>query len=154
MRSLHSVRETEAVTSGPGSYARTEYRLKAPGRMALRTGRGVQTVVAGERRWFRTRETPWQRTSYGSGIAFSLRRWFRWTTYGQSVRLLDRRREGGRTVVELALMDPATPVWMRLVVDEHTDRVLRERIISKAHFRTSRYFGFGRPMRIEIPHVG
>ena len=154
MRRLASVRQTEAVTSGPGSYARTEYRLQAPDRMALKTGRGVQTVIAGERQWFRTRGTPWERQSYGSGIPFSLRRWFRWTTYAQAVRLLDRRREGGRPVVELALMDPATPVWMRLVIDEGTHRVLRERIMTKGNLRTSRYFGFGRPMRIEIPDVG
>ena len=51
-------------------------------------------------------------------------------------------------------MDPATPVWMRLVIDERTDRVLRERIITKGNLRTSRYFGFGRPIRIEIPDVG
>ncbi len=154
MRRLHSVRQTEAVTSGPGSYARTDYRLQAPDRMALQTDLGVQTVIAGERRWFRTRDTAWQRTSYGSGIGFSLRRWFRWTTYAQSVRLLDRRTEAGRPVAELALMDPATPVWMRLVIDERTNRVLRERIISKSHLTSSRYFGFGRPTRIEIPDVG
>lgn len=154
MRRLHSVRQTEAVTSGPGSYARTEYLLLAPDRMALQTDLGVQTVIDDERRWFRTRDTAWQHTSYGSGIGFSLRRWFRWTTYAQSVRLLDSRSEGGRPVVELALMDPATPVWMRLVIDERTGRVLRERIISKAHLTTSRYFGFGRRIRIEIPNVG
>ncbi len=51
-------------------------------------------------------------------------------------------------------MDPATPVWMRLVIDERSDRVLRERIITKGNLRTSRYFGFGRPIRIEIPDVG
>jgi copper transport protein len=154
MRRLGSVRETEAVTSGPGSYARTEYRFQAPDRMALKTNGGVQSVIAGERQWFRTRETPWERRSYGSGIAFSLRRWFRWTTYAHAVRLLDRRREAGRPVAELALMDPATPVWLRMVIDERTGRVLRERMVTKGHFMTSRYFGFGRRTRIEAPDVG
>jgi len=101
-----------------------------------------------------TRVTPWERKSYGSGIPFSLRRWFRWTTYARAVRLLDRRREGGRPVAELALMDPATPVWMRMVIDERTGRVLRERLVTKGHFSTSRYFGFGRRTRIEAPVVG
>ena len=154
MRTLDSVRQTEEVTSGPGSYARTEYRLQAPDRMALKTNGGVQTVIAGERQWLRTRVTPWERKSYGSGIPFSLRRWFRWTTYARAVRLLDRRREGGRPVAELALMDPATPVWMRMVIDERTGRVLRERLVTKGHFSTSRYFGFGRRTRIEAPVVG
>ncbi len=151
MRELASVRQTEEVTSGPGSYARTEYRLRAPDRMALETDRGVQTVIVGERKWFRTRGTAWQRTGFGSGLPFSLRRWFRWTTYAHAVRLLDRRRERGRPVAELALMDPATPVWMRLVIDERTYRVLRERTLTRAHFSRSRYFGFGRPTRIEVP---
>jgi putative copper export protein len=154
MRGLDSVRQTEEVTSGPGSYARTEYRFRAPDRMALETSGGVRRVVLGERQWFRTRMSPWQRTSYGSGIPFALRRWFRWTTYARSVRLLDRRREAGRPVTELALMDPATPVWLRLVIDERTGRVLRERMVTKAHFMTSRYFGFGRRTRIETPDVG
>ncbi len=154
MRGLDSVRQTEEITSGPGSYARTEYRFKAPSRMALQTDGGVQRLIVGERQWFRTRGTPWRRTSYGSGIAFSLRRWFRWTTYARSVRLLGRRRDGGRPVTELALMDPATPVWVRLVIDERTGRVLRERMVTRGHFMTSRYFGFGRKTPIEAPDVG
>ncbi len=151
MRKLASVRQREEVSSGPGSYARTDYRLRAPDRMALETDQGVQTVIAGERRWFRTRGAPWQRTSYGSGIRFSLRRWFRWTTYARAVRLLGRRREGGRTVAELALMDPSTPVWLRLVIDERTRHVLRDDTVTKAHSLTTRYFGFGRRTRIELP---
>lgn len=56
-------------------------------------------------------------------------------------------------MAELALMDPATPVWLRLVVDERSGRVLRERSATKAHFSTSRYLGFGRPTYIRIPDV-
>jgi copper transport protein len=42
MRGLRSVRETEEVTSGPGSFAATAYRLSAPDRMAFRTNRRVE----------------------------------------------------------------------------------------------------------------
>ncbi|MGH2950091.1 MAG: copper resistance D family protein, partial [Solirubrobacteraceae bacterium] len=154
MRALRSVRQVEEVTSGPGSYAGTAYRLRAPNRMAYTTNGGARTVIVGERQWFRNGETPWARTSYGSGIPFSVARWFRWTTYATAVRLLRRGREHGRPVIELALMDPATPVWIRLVVDERTGRVVRERMVTKAHFMDSRYFAFNRPLSIEAPHVG
>jgi copper transport protein len=154
MRGLRSVREVEELTSGPGSYARTEYRLVAPDRMALTTNLRAHTVIVGERQWFRTAHTPWRRTSYGSGIPFSVRRWFRWTTYATAVRLLDRRRDDARRVIELALMDPATPVWLRLVVDERTGWVVRERMVARAHFMTSRYSDFNAPLRVEVPRVG
>jgi copper transport protein len=151
MRSLHSVRQVEEVTSGPGSYGRTDYRLRAPDRMAYTTSGHAQTVIIGRRQWFRSSETPWARTSYGSGIPFSVARWFRWTTYATAVRLLHRGRENGRRVTELALMDPATPVWLRVVVDERTGRVLRERMITKAHFMRTRYIRFNQPLSIESP---
>jgi len=108
-------------------------------------------VIIGERQWFRSAETRWARTSYGSGIPFSVARWFRWTTYATAIRLLARGRENGRPVTELALMDPATPVWVRLVVDDRSGRVLRERMVTKAHFMRSRYFDFNQPISIEAP---
>lgn len=154
MRALRSVRQVEQVTSGPGSYARTDYRLRAPDRMAFLTSARARTVIVGERQWFRVADSPWMRSSYGSGIPFSPARWFRWTTYAAAVRLLRRGREHGRPVSELALMDPATPVWVRLVVDERTGRVLRERMVTKAHFTNTRYFAFDRPLSIEAPRVG
>jgi hypothetical protein len=154
MRSLHSVRQLEEVTSGPGSYGRTDYRLRAPNRMAYSTSGHAQTVIIGRRQWFRSSKMPWARTSYGAGIPFSVARWFRWTTYATAVRLLHPGWENGRRVTELALMDPATPVWLRLVVDERTGRVLRERMITKAHFMRTRYFGFDQPLSIEAPDGG
>jgi putative copper export protein len=154
MRALRSVRQIEEVTSGPGSYARTDYRLRAPNRMAYTTNGGARTIIVGERQWFRSADTPWTRGSYGSGIAFSLARWFRWTPYASAVRLLRRGRERGRPVSELALMDPATPVWLRLTVDERTGRVVRERMVTKAHFTRTRYSDFNQPLSIEAPHAG
>jgi len=154
MRRLRSVREVEEVTSGPGSYARTVYRLRAPDRMALRTDRGVRTVIARRRRWFRTEDTPWQVGSYGSGLPFRTRTFFRWTTYGRSVRLLRLRRGGDRRVAELALMDEGTPVWSRLTVELDTGRVLSEQQATKGHFIRARFERFNRPTTIALPNVG
>ena len=42
MRALRGVRELERLSSGPGTGATTEYRLRAPDRLAWHTGRGVR----------------------------------------------------------------------------------------------------------------
>jgi len=154
MRSLRSVREIEEVTSGPGSYARTVYRLRAPDRMALRTNGGVQTVISGKRRWIRTKDTPWQVSPYGSGLAFRTRTWFRWTTYGRSVRLLGVRRRNSRRIAELALMDEGTPVWVRLRVDLASGRVVGVRMATKGHFTSTLFRHFNRPTTIALPDAG
>jgi len=53
MRRLKSLRQSELVSSGPGSYARTDYRLQAPARMAFTTGTGTSSVFIAERQWLR-----------------------------------------------------------------------------------------------------
>ena len=151
MRRLRSVREHEKVTSGPGSFAGTVYTLRAPDRMRFVTNLGAATVSIGKRRWARTGDSPWVRVASESGSAFSVRRWFRWTTYARSVQILDRRRERDRWVTELALMDPATPVWFRLVVDDRTGRVLRERMTARAHFMRARYEAFNADLTVKAP---
>ncbi len=151
MRRLRSVRQVEEVTSGPGSFARTTYRLRAPDRMAFRTDRGVETVVAGSRQWFRARRGAYEAGPYGAGLRFSTRSWFRWTVYGRSVRLLGVRGRGASREAELALFDEGTPAWIRLTVDLRTLRVTREQVISAGHLTRSRYRAFDRPVRIVTP---
>jgi hypothetical protein len=63
------------------------------------------------------------------------------------VRLL--RDDGKRA--ELALMDPGTPVWLRLTVDLRTMRTVRERMIATAHFMTRRYVDFNEPVLVRPP---
>jgi copper transport protein len=151
MRALRGVREVERLTSGPGTFALTEYRLRAPDRLAWRTGRDVRGVIVGERQWIRTPESPWRAGPYGSGLAFRTRSWFAWRRYARTVRLLGERSEGGRRLAELALMDEGTPVWFRLTVDTATHRVLRERMIARARFLRTRFVDFDREFEIVPP---
>ncbi len=154
MRGLRSVREVEDVSSGPGSFARTTYRLSAPDRMAFTTDRGIRSVIVGRRRAFRAADGPWQTGDYSGALAFRTRTWFMWTTYARTVRLLGERREGGRRLAELALMDEATPVWIRLTVDLATGRAVDERMNARGHALTARYSGFDRPTTIRFPDAG
>lgn len=147
MRVLDSVRESERVSSGPGTGATTNYRLRAPDRMDYVTDRGVRGVSIAARQWLRAPGLPWRRNDAAGGISFSTRSWFRWSPYAPTVALL---RETDATA-DLALFDPGTPVWIRLRVDLHTGRVLRERLIAPARFSTHRWFAFNRPVRIDAP---
>jgi len=151
MRGLRSIREVEEVTSGPGSYARTDYRLQAPNRLAYRTNGANETVIAGKRQWFRAGSGPWRVGEYGSGLPFRTRSWFRWSTYGRSVRLLAIDRRGARRVAKLALFDGGTPVWFRLRVDLATKRVLADQMTAEGHFMNARYFAFNEPLTIALP---
>jgi hypothetical protein len=73
MSRLRSVREVETVTSGPGSFARTVYRLQAPDRVAYLTD-GSRTVVVGREQWFRAGDARWRRQLYrGGGPPFRTR---------------------------------------------------------------------------------
>lgn len=153
MRRLSSLRQTETVTSGPGTYAQTRFRLRAPNRLAFTTDRGVQNIVIGKQRWFRAPEVPWQRDAFGSGIAFSTRSWFRWTSYAQEIRLLRSWRQEGRRFSQLALIDPGTPVWLRLTIDIDRSRVVREQQTAKGRFMDTTYAGLGEPITIRPPRI-
>ena len=147
MRALRGVRELEQLTSGPGTGATTEYKLRAPDRLEWETGRGVRSVVIGRRQWVHQPGLGWREGSYGSGLAFKTRAWFAWSRYAREVRLLSER--GGRAV--LALTDEGTPVWFRLTVDLATDRVVAEQMIARARFLETRFTDFGTRFEIEAP---
>jgi hypothetical protein len=147
MRGLDGVRVLEQLTSGPGTGATTEYRLRAPDRLSWVTGRGVRSVVIGKREWIRSPGSPWREGEYGSGLAFRTRSWFAWRRYARTVRLL---REHAGTA-EIALFDEGTPVWFTLTVDLSTHRVTAERMTARARFSSTRFTGFGTRFPIEAP---
>jgi len=132
---------------------RSDYRLRAPDRLRYVTNGHTEAVVIARTRWFRAADIAWQREPYGSGIAFSTRSWFRWSSYATSVRLLRQWPRNGRRYAELALMDPGTPVWTRLTLALDDMRVLREQQTTGGHFTTNTYTRFDRPDRIEPPRL-
>lgn len=152
MSRLQSVREDETVTSGPGSFVSTRYRLRAPDRFAFDTNAGTGSIAIGKRQWLRTAGQRWRRQSFkSSGPGFRTRSWFRWTSYARAVRLLETSGRDGRRRATLAVMDEATPVWHRLDIDLGTMRVLRSRMIAEGHFMNQRLHDFNRPLVINPP---
>jgi hypothetical protein len=147
MRALGSVVEDERVTSGPGTLAVARYWLRAPDRLAYRTGTGAESVEIGARQWLRTRGAPWTETRVPGNLPFRTPSWFRWTPYARSVALLGQR--GG--VADVALTDPSTPVWVRLAIDVRRGRVLREQLVAPARLIEHRFHAFDRPVRIVAP---
>lgn len=151
MRGLQTLREEERLTSGPGTYVRTRYRLKAPHRFAYQTSSGASSIVIGKRQWTRTRSDPWQARQFGALSAFRTRNFFRWTPYARAARLVGVYGSPAGRVADIALVDPATPVWFRLRIELSTGRVLKDRMITKAHFMNRRYFAFDEPIEIKPP---
>jgi copper transport protein len=151
MRSLRSVREFERTRSGPGMTAVTRYVLRAPDRLAYATDGGVRTIQIGSRQWRRVRGGPWIAGPVPGGAPFRTRAWFRWTPYARAVELLGERRAGRRRVAELALMDPGTPVWVRLRVDVASGRVTHERLVAPARLIEHRFGAFDRPVDVSPP---
>jgi copper transport protein len=151
MRGLQSLKEEERLTSGPGTYVRTLYRLNAPHRFAYQTSVGGRSIVIGKRQWTRTLGDAWQVRQFGPARAFRTKDFFRWTPYARAARLLRVYGTAGGRIADVALMDPATPVWFRLHIELSTGRVLKDRMITKAHFMDRRYLAFNEPVEIEPP---
>jgi copper transport protein len=156
MNRLHSVREHERITSGPGSLAVTDYELRAPDRMAYRTNLGGKAIIIGKREWRRSTGTTsgWQLSRFrGSGPPFQTLTWFAWTPYAESVRLLGITRRNGHRVAEIALYEPGAPTWWRLWIDLPSMRTSTSGLIAQGHFMIQRYHDFNGPVAISPPSV-
>ena len=70
----------------------------------------------------------------GTALRYYLDQFFGWTVYGREVRWLGANSR----LVHLALFDSSTPIWYRLTIDRTTHRVVREDVITQAHFMTRR----------------
>lgn len=153
MRGLDTVHQYERIDSGPGAFVVTRYRLQAPDRFTYTIeGPGNRSIVVGDRQWLKPGDlTKWELRKFGAGLPFRTRRWFRWTPYARSVRLLAIHRRDGRRIAELALTDHATPLWYRLWVDLSTMHVTRARMIAGGHFMSHRFRGFNEPLSIRPP---
>jgi hypothetical protein len=151
MRRLRTMRKEERLTSGPGTFVRTLFRMQAPHRFTYEASSGGRSIVIGRRQWTRTVGEAWQARPFGGSATFRTDGFFRWTPYARAARMLGVYSGPARRVADVALFDPATPVWYRLRIELSTERVLKDRMITKAHFMDRRYLAFNRPVDIQPP---
>ena len=163
MRRLHSVEETETVTSVPGFYGITEARMHAPDRLAYKTYAihasqpkqpEGEAVEIGANRWVRNAGAPWQRLPTEGMLPFATATWFTWSAYAQTTRLIGIHAHGGHRLASILLMDPGTPVWWTLTIDLTTGEVLGGRLITPGHFETERFSHFNHVPPILAPTGG
>jgi hypothetical protein len=153
MKRLRSVRIDETLSSGPGSFLATRYRLQAPDRFAFAISNDAEAVIVGRDEWTRLKHSRWLRDSYGGGSfqAASYLAW--WSSYASDARLLDVGGVAGRPVADIAMMSHANSLvtWLRLRIDLATMRVLRLHMTTAGHFMRQRWFDFDRPIHIDAP---
>jgi copper transport protein len=152
MRRLRTLRQVETVQSAAaaGSRGRVEFRFRSPDRMAYATGSVESVVIAGDG-WIRSDPAGGWQPLDRVEEEFRVRDGFRWSVFASTARLLAIRKQQGRRVAELALLDWGYPVWYRITVDLRTDRVLRQSLVTPENRIEDRYFAFDRPLEIKPP---
>lgn len=144
---LHSVVIQEHLASSPTARIFTTWRLEAPNRVAYVTSEGARAVVIGERRWDKTGNGPWRRSSQTP-----LRQpgpW--WGPRWLDARELGWTRADGRLARLVSFYDPSLPAWFEVAVDPKTAVPLQLKMTAAAHFMRHRYLDFNAPLRIRPP---
>ena len=145
MRSLRTHRFTEELTSGVGGGVRSIFEVRAPNRLAFRTGDGFRSIIIGRNRWD-FRNGRWERSAF-PGLRVPTYMW----DGARNARLLGSTRYQGGLIQILSVYDDhPIPAWFRLVVDQQ-DRVLDARMIAPSHFMRQQFSAFDEPIVIRPP---
>ena len=145
MRSLRTHRYTEELTSGAGGRVRSIFEVRAPNRLAFRTGDGFRTIIIGRIRWD-FRNGRWERSAF-PGLRVPTYMW----DGARNARLLGSTRYQGGLIQILSVYDDhPTSAWFRLVVDQQ-DRVLDARMIAPSHFMNQQFSDFNGSIVIRPP---
>ena len=145
MRSLRTHRYTEELTSGTGGGVRSTFEVRAPNRLAFRTGDGFRSIIVGRNRWD-FRNGRWERSAF-PGLRVPTYMW----DGARNARLVGSTRYQGGLIQILSVYDDRPlPAWFRLVVDQQ-DRVLDARMIAPSHFMRQQFSAFNEPLVIRPP---
>jgi hypothetical protein len=144
MRSLHSVRVEESLSSGVASL-RSSWTLVAPDRLRVVSSEGDELVVAGKRRWDRSHDGRWRESSTLPTPMPD----YPWLQ-AAGPRILGHDRVAGTPVRLVAAAAPAKSWWFVLAV-ARDGRVLEMRMLAPAHFMVDRYRAFDAPASVEPP---
>jgi hypothetical protein len=124
---------------------RSIFEVRAPNRLAFRTGDGFRTIIIGRNRWD-FRNGRWERSTF-PGLRVPTYMW----DGARNARLLGSTRYQGGLIRILSVYDDhPISAWLRLVVDQQ-DRVLDARMIAPSHFMRQQFSAFDEPIVIRPP---
>ncbi len=144
--SLSALTIRERLSSRPGSMQVTEFRERAPDRMAFRITAasnpalvGTEGVVIGSRRWDRSPGGQWTASAQAP---LRVPRAY-WTAKARNAFFVARD--------EITFYDPSFPGWFRVRFDPRTGHVRTLNMFAMAHFMFHAYSDFDRPVSISPP---
>ena len=146
MRSLRTHRYSEELTSGAGGGVRSIFEVRAPNRLAFRTGDGFRSIIIGRR----PLGLP-QRALGALGVSGPPRPHVHVGRRAQRTLVGIDALPAVRLIQILSVYDDQPiPAWFRLVVDQQ-DRVLDARMIAPSHFMRQQFSDFNGPIVIRPP---
>lgn len=147
-RGLRTLVYRESLSSGPSTGIVTLWREEAPDRLSYHINTGTAGIVIGGRRWDRSKGAPWQASTQDPILPMPV---VPWGTSWEDASLLGSGTLNGKPVWRISMVDPVTPAWYTMTVEQSTGRTLRLDMIAAAHFMHHRYLRFNPPIRIVPP---
>jgi copper transport protein len=126
----------ERLASGTNQFAESNWRLQAPNKLAYSESNGAAGIVIGGRRWDRQGGGRWVGSSQSPQIP---QLQLPWTRSPLDTFMLPPARIGGRPVVRVAFVDPATPAWFTVTADARTLELQQVDMVAPAHFMRDTY---------------
>jgi hypothetical protein len=148
-RTLRSLVVLSRLASSPSTGSTSLWRLQAPDRLSYtELGGGPQGVIVGRRRWDRD-------TAGGRWVESAQEPVHQpappWPGAFRSAHLLGSRLVHGRRILTVSFLDPATPSWFTIGVDQASSRTLWLDMVATAHFMHERYRSFNAPFVVAPP---
>lgn len=149
VRRLRTLTVRSRLASAPGNVTTTIYRMQAPNRISgVERRSGAAEIIVGGRRWDRdSAHGAWQESEAVPVRQPSVP----WPPVVRDVHLVGDRIVRGRRAALVSFMDPSTPAWFTVAVDEATGRPLFMDMTATAHFMHEEYRGFDAPLSIRPP---
>ena len=138
----------EQLASGRNQVVESDWLVAAPNRLAYTANDGTAGIIIGGRRWDRQKGGPWQPSPQSPVIPQPQ---LPWTRAPLDAVVLPPARVGGRPVVRVSFVDPATPAWYTVSADPRTLRLAQIEMVATAHFMRDTYRASGSPVRIVPP---
>jgi hypothetical protein len=146
MAAQASIVSRQVLSSGAGRPLVTTYAMRAPDRVAYRTGPGTRTILIGHTRWDLA-DGRWSRHSF-PGVRVPDYPW----TGAIQPRMAGTEIVAGRRLTLVSLFHPRYPAWFTLAIDR-AGRVERVTMHARGHFMRQTY-RFPPGVSIRPPRAG